>query len=132
MWILGTAGCGTWWATTLLGWWDSFYIIYPDCPGVELKGGCYNATRGGDYYLQKTDYANIAIQVVRGLLTYQGLCIVGPWRATNFWHLTLSRRSCEPGLDLYGRCGPPALTARAALTVRAALTARAATREPAL
>ena len=60
-----TAGCGTWWATTLLGWWDSFYIIYPDCPGVELKGGCYNATRDGDYYLQKTDYANIAIQVSR-------------------------------------------------------------------
>jgi len=102
VWIIIVAGCGTWWASTSFGWWNAFYINYPTCPG--LKGGCYIPERDGvPYRLQGTDFANIAIQIVRGCLTYQGLVIVGPWRFTNFWHLKCSRRSCEKGLDLYGR-----------------------------
>jgi len=95
IWIICTASAGTWWVSTLFGWYDCCYVIY--------GAGGYNATIDGPWVMSKTDWANVAIQTVRGLLTYQCLFIVGPWRFTNFWHLTLSGRSCAPGLDLYGR-----------------------------
>ena len=57
MWIICTAGAGTWWASTSFGWYDCCYIIYGD--------GGYNATiHGPTYYLSKTDWANVAIQVL--------------------------------------------------------------------
>uniref|UniRef100_A0A7S3ES02 PH domain-containing protein n=1 Tax=Haptolina ericina TaxID=156174 RepID=A0A7S3ES02_9EUKA len=96
VWIICTAGAGTWWVTTLFGWYDCCYIIYGE--------GGYNATIDGPtWHMDKYDWANVAIQVVRGLLTYQCVFIVGPWRFTNLWHLTCSSRNSAPGLDLYGR-----------------------------
>jgi len=103
VWIIVVAGCGTWWITTLFGWWDSFYTVYDrsnctplDCPSIP-------ATPGEPFVLGKTHYANIAIQIVRGCLTYQVIFMVGVWRFSNLWHLTCSSRESEAGHDLYGR-----------------------------
>jgi len=102
VWIICVAGCGTWWASSIIGFWNAFYIVY-DGPFPCDKCTGYNATRDGPWYMEKTDWANVAIQIVRGLLTYQGLVMVGPWRFSNLWHLTCSRRESEAGHDLYGR-----------------------------
>eukprot|EP00966_Prymnesium_polylepis_P270217 6241982-Prymnesium_polylepis.2 len=53
--------------------------------------------------MEKIDWANVGIQIVRGCLTYQGVVMVGPWRFCNLWHLTCSRRECSAGHDLYGK-----------------------------
>jgi len=104
VWVIIVAGCGTWWLSSLFGWWDWAYIIY-DKPYPCENGKCsgYNATRDGPWYMEKIDWANFAIQMVRGLLTYQGLVMVGPWRFSNLWHLTCSRRESSKGHDFYGR-----------------------------
>ena len=62
VWIICVAGCGTWWASTLIGFWNSFYIIY-DGPYPCAKCSGYNATRDGPWYMEKNDWANVAIQV---------------------------------------------------------------------
>ena len=104
MWIIVVAGCGTWWVSSLFGWWDWAYIIYDGpypCENQKCSG--YNATRDGPWHMEKIDWANFAIQMVRGCLTYQGLVMVGPWRFSNLWHLTCSRRESSKGHDFYGR-----------------------------
>lgn len=61
VWIICVAGCGTWWMTTIMGWWDSFYIIYPlNCSLASCE---VFIDPNKPFYLGKVHYANIAIQV---------------------------------------------------------------------
>jgi hypothetical protein len=48
------------------------------------------------------DLGNISIQILTALFSYITLFTL-PWRIANAAHLWCSRRSCEAGLDFYGR-----------------------------
>ena len=49
-----------------------------------------------------TDLGNVSIQILTGLFSYI-LFLTLPWRVANMVHLLFSKRSCEAGMDLYGR-----------------------------